>query len=199
MTPTPRLLPTVVFLLAACGSGEPGAPAAPPPAPPSPPSYTSGASYFGANQYVEYLAGDLPVIFSAPHGGALEPAGIPARTPGTCGGQATTVTDANTEELVRQIRAAFFSRTGRYPHVVVNRLDRSRLDANRDIGEGACGNAAAERAWREYHAFLDAAKARALADQGRGWYTDVHGHGHAIARLELGYQLSAATLRRTNA
>ena len=182
--------------LALCACADPPAPVTgvPPLA-----VYTPGTAYFGTDRYIEYLAGDLPVIFSAPHGGALEPAGIPARTPGACGGQATTVTDANTEELARQIRTAFFSRTGRYPHVVINRLDRSRLDANRDIVEGACGNAAAERAWREYHAFLDAARARVAADQGRGWYTDVHGHGHAIARLELGYGLSATTLRRSDA
>ena len=161
--------------------------------------YTPGSTYFGAGQYVEYIAGDLPVIFSAPHGGALEPTAIPARTVGPCGPEVTTVTDANTEDLVRQIRTAFFSRTGHYPHIVINRLDRNRLDANRAILEGACGNPAAEQAWREYHAFLDAAKARVLADHGRGWYTDVHGHGHAIARLELGYELSATTLRRPDA
>jgi N-formylglutamate amidohydrolase len=161
--------------------------------------YSPGVTYFGSGQYIEYIAGDLPVIFSAPHGGAVEPASIPARTAAACGPGVTTVTDANTEDLVRQIRTAFFSRTGHYPHVVINRLDRGRLDANRDIGEGACGNAVAEQAWREYHAFLDAAKARVLADHGRGWYTDVHGHGHAIARLELGYELSATTLRRPDA
>ena len=166
---------------------------------PAPPVYTPGTAYFGTDRYIEYLAGDLPVIFSAPHGGTLEPAGIPTRTAGACGPEVTTVTDANTEDLVRQIRTAFFSRTGHYPHIVINRLDRGRLDANRDLVEGACGNAAAEQAWREYHAFLDAAKARVLADHGRGWYTDVHGHGHAIPRLELGYGLSATTLRRSNA
>jgi hypothetical protein len=161
--------------------------------------YTPGSTYFGSSQYVEYIAGDLPVIFSAPHGGALEPTEIPVRTVGPCGPEVTTVTDANTEDLVRQIRTAFFSRTGRHPHIVINRLDRSRLDANREVVEGACGNLAAAQAWREYHAFLDAAKARVLADHGRGWYTDVHGHGHAIARLELGYELSATTLRRPDA
>ncbi len=161
--------------------------------------FTPGSTYFGTSQYVEYIAGDLPVIFSAPHGGVLEPAGIPVRTVGPCGPEVTTVTDANTEDLVRQIRTAFFSRTGHYPHIVINPLDRSRLDANRDIVEGACGNPAAAQAWREYHAFLDAARARVLADHGRGWYTDVHGHGHAIARLELGYELSATTLRRADA
>ena len=36
------------------------------------------------------------------------------------------------------------------------------------------------------------------ADHQRGWYTDLHGHGHAIARLELGYDLSATTLRLTD-
>ena len=88
---------------------EPGGAPAPPTAPIADvaplAAYTPGTSYFGTSDYVEYIAGDLPVIFSAPHGGALEPAGIPARTTATCGPDVTTVTDANTEDLVRQIRA----------------------------------------------------------------------------------------------
>jgi hypothetical protein len=36
---------------------------------------------------------------------------------------------------------------------------------------------------------------RVLLDHGRAWYTDLHGHGHAIPRLELGYLLEAEDLR----
>ncbi|WP_435125604.1 hypothetical protein [Micromonospora tulbaghiae] len=162
-------------------------------------AFVPGTSYFGENDYIEYVAGNLPVIFTAPHGGLLEPEAIPQRSSASCGPGTVTVTDTNTEDLARQIQQAFFSRTGKYPHVIINRLDRSRLDANRDIGQAACGNPLAEQAWREYHEFIDAAKADALAEFGRGWYTDLHGHGHTVARLELGYQLTAETLRRSDA
>ncbi|MEV0690131.1 hypothetical protein [Streptomyces sp. NPDC050388] len=83
------------------------------------------------------MAGNLPVIFTAPHGGSLTPEDIPARSSATCGPKTVTQTDLNTQDLARQIQQAFFAKTGKYPHVVINRLARSRLDANRDIGAAA--------------------------------------------------------------
>ena len=181
----------ILLLAAACGGGgsssDSGGNA----------GYTPGASYFGRNQYIEYIPGNLPLIFSAPHGGSLIPGEIPDRTPALCGGMATTSRDTNTEELTRAILAAFGP--GKYPHVIINRLHRVKLDANRDVVEGACGDAEAEVAWREFQDFIAVAKARVQADFGRGWYTDVHGHGHAVARLELGYLLTAAELRLSDA
>lgn len=183
----------------ACSGGSTTPGTGTPTTPTQPTVYVPGTSYFGDNEYVEYIAGNMPLIFSAPHGGSLQPANIPTRTAGACGGDATTVADANTEDLARRIKTEFFTRTGKYPHIIINRLHRSRLDANREIGEAACGNGAAQEAWRDYHEFIEVAKARIVADQQPGWYTDLHGHGHTIARLELGYDLSAETLRLSDA
>ncbi|MGQ0647042.1 MAG: hypothetical protein ACT4P7_05695 [Gemmatimonadaceae bacterium] len=194
-----RLLSKTVFAVAAVslavacrskGSGEPNNTPRPQ-VPPGP--YIPGQSYFGRNQYIEYIAGNAPVIFTASHGGALVPAEIPIRA---CG---TNVTDSNTEALARTVRTTFFTRTGKYPHIIINRLERNRLDANRDSSEAACGNAAALVAWQEWHALIDIAKAAAVAGAGRAWYTDLHGHGHAIPRLELGYLISSAQLDLTDA
>ena len=190
-----------VLAVGACADAPTGLSRTPPP--PSlavaPGPYAPGASYFGENDHIEYIAGNLPLIFTAPHGGQLEPAGIPLRTDASCGVDVTTVRDANTELLVRDIQQAFLQRTGGYPHIVINHLHRNRLDANRPIEEAACGDPQAEEAWRDYHAFVEAARARILTDHGKGWYTDVHGHGHDIQRLELGYELSGTTLRRSDA
>lgn len=195
-----RLATVALALLpVACGGGNPAE--TPPPADtPAPAEYVPGRSYFGDGGHVEYVAGDLPLVFAAPHGGTGTPASIPARVAGpACGPEVTTVRDANTEELVREIRLAFLERTGGQPHVVVNRLHRSRLDPNRAVGEAACGQPIAEEAWRDYHGFIEQARSTIAARHGRGFFTDVHGHGHAIQRLELGYDLSGATLRRTDA
>jgi hypothetical protein len=154
-----------------------------------------GTTYHGAEQYVEFTAGGLPLIVSAPHGGTLRPAGMPDRT----GAGVTTVQDANTDELARDIRNAFSTALGGVPHTIVVNLHRIKLDANREIVEAALGNAAAERAWREYHGFIDAARTQVTAAHGRGFYVDLHGHAHAIPRLELGYLLSAADLRADDA
>jgi hypothetical protein len=149
-----------------------------------------GRTYFGANEWVELIAGELPIIVSAPHGGAIEPAHIPTRT-----GNVTTVTDANTEELARDIGSVFRTETGRAPTVIIMRLHRRKIDANREIVEAAQGNAAAERAWYEYHGFIEAARAAIVNAQREGFYIDLHGHGHPINRLELGYMLSVNDLK----
>lgn len=155
----------------------------------------SGTTYRGARDYVEFTAGDLPLIVSAPHGGTLEPASIPNRS--VTG--AVTVRDTNTDLLAEQIAETFATRTSGLPHTVIVRLRRTKLDANREIVEAAEGNAEAERAWREYHGFIEAAREHVIADHGRGFYIDLHGHGHAIQRLEFGYLLSAEDLRSSDA
>ncbi len=150
--------------------------------------YVPGQTYFGRNQYIEYYAGDLPIIVSAPHGGHEVPAEIPDRTWGDL------TYDTNTQELVRAFVSAMVARTGRHPHVILNRLHRKKLDANRDVLEAAQGNVFAIQAWQEFHGYLDAAKRAIAASAGKGLYIDLHGHGHTIQRLELGYLLSAGEL-----
>lgn len=98
-----------------------------------------------------------------------------------------------------EIRSAFYNRTGRYPHVIVSTLYRGKLDPNRTLLAGACQDAEAEIAWNEYHDFVDVAKARVTADYGRGWFTDIHGHGNDLQRLEIGYLLEGSDLRQTDA
>jgi hypothetical protein len=157
----------------------------------------AGTVYFGANQYVELIAGSLPVIVSAPHGGALRPEQIPDRAPGP---EVVLVADANTEELARDVADAFRDVTGgAAPTVIIMRLHRTKVDANREITVAAQGNPHAERAWREFQGYIEAARA-ALVDAGRpGFFLDLHGHGHDIQRLELGYMLSASDLAQSDA
>ena len=91
---------------------------------------TAGQAVFGRNQYIEYIPGNLPIIISAGHGGRLIPTDIPARTFGSM------AFDENTQELARKIAAEFFRRTGKYPHLIINRLSRTRLDPNREDRRG---------------------------------------------------------------
>ena len=164
-----------------------------------PASFVAGQSYFGRNNYIEYIAGNAPVILTAPHGGALAPSTIADRTAAACGGAATTVTDGNTAELARAMQQRFFARFGTYPHVVISHLSRRKLDANRVQPEAACGNAEAAVALDEWHAFIETAKSAVLKMTGKGWYMDMHGHGHTVQRLELGYLLTDAQLNFSDA
>lgn len=152
-------------------------------------AFVPGQSYFGREQYIEYIAGNSPYIVSAPHGGSLTPSEIPDRTSGE------TVTDSNTRELVRAMGAAVFAREGRYPHIIICHLRRTKLDANRDLSEALEGsNPYAIQAWKEFQSFIDTAKQTVVRQFGKGFYVDIHGHGHEIQRLELGYLLSSFSL-----
>jgi len=158
-------------------------------------TYIPGNSYFGRNNYIEYIAGNFPLIISVPHGGSVTPAEIPNDR--TCGD--ATVTDSYTLILAKEIRDEFNLITGCYPHIIICNLKRTKLDANRDLAEAACGNEFAEIAWNEYHKFIDSAKAIVTRNSGKGLYIDRHGHGHSIQRLELGYLLSATQLSYSDA
>jgi hypothetical protein len=183
--PLSRFAALALFAAAfACGS---------PAAPGSSCAGTAGAVCYGSHNYLEYDAGDLPVVVTVPHGGALEPAAIPDRTIGT------TVTDSNTIDLGRAVAAAFQARTGRPVHLVICHLKRTKLDANRELLEAAQGNPDAVTAWGEYHAFVDQAIATLKTRYPAGIYVDLHGHGHDKQRLELGYLLTAATLDLSDA
>lgn len=141
---------------------------------------------FGANQYIEYQVGTLPFIISVPHGGDLEPASIPNRT---CNNPVFD-TDAFTVETALEIKQALYSLTGCYPHLILNHLKRSKLDCNRNISDGACGNGEAETAWHEFNDFIDSAQNTAnLQYSNQTFYVDLHGHGNPIQRIELGYLL----------
>lgn len=168
------------------GATVPGAPTGP---------FVPGSTYLDPDGYIEYQPGTAPLLIIAPHGGALLPAGLPDRTCAAC----VTVTDGNTQELARLIVDSFAVRTGKRPHLVVNRLNRRKFDANREIVEATGGNAGLERTWLWLHAFIDTAKAAAVRTAAKGLVIDLHGHGHAIPRLELGYLISASTLRLDDA
>ena len=154
-------------------------------------TYTPGESYFGANNYVEYIAGNMPLIISAPHGGLISPVSIPDRSCSGC----TTVNDFNTQELARALANAIHHRTGCWPHLVINRLHRRKLDANRDLPEAADGNPVAGQAWMDFNDFLGNAKNAVIKQFGKGLYVDMHGHAHSIQRLELGYLLYSTELQ----
>jgi N-formylglutamate amidohydrolase len=163
----------LILTLAVCGHAE---------------ELVPGNSVFGQRNFIEYTPGELPLIITAPHGGRLTPEEIQNRTNGV------TDIDANTQELSRTIAAVIHAETGRHIHLVVCRLHRSKLDANRDLAEAAQGNESAEQAWQEYHAFIETACDAAVRQFGVAFLIDLHGHGHADPRVELGYLHNALDL-----
>ncbi len=153
-------------------------------------NYEAGEHYFHENEYIEYVHGNFPIIISSPHGGEKKPGSIPDRDCTNC----VVVNDSYTQELTNEIAAEIEYITGCLPYIIINRLHRSKLDANRGIIEAADGNADAESAWRFYHDHIETAQDSIQSINGRGLLVDIHGHAHDIQRLELGYLLSKSQL-----
>lgn len=164
----------------------------PPPAAAATDRLTPGTSYFGRNQYIEYIAGDLPLVLSVPHGGELIPAEIPDRE------QAVVVPDTWSVEYALAVADVIHKLTGRHPHLVINHLQRVKLDANRDLAYGAQESPAAQQAWHEFHGFVDLAKSSAVEQCGRGLYLDLHSNGQAGGWIQLGYGIPASDLTLSN-
>ncbi len=148
-----------------------------------------GKSYFSRHEYVEYIAGNLPLVISVPHGGRQKPSDIPERVEGTL------AFDRNTQELARAIVKAIHDKTGGWPHVVICKLSRTRVDCNREIKEATAGNPSATIAWNDYHSLIEHARKTVGQSHGRGLFIDLHGHGHPPQRLEIGYLLSQTLLQ----
>ncbi len=191
----------VLVSVTACG-GDAGSGGATPVAPP-PPTVTpagpvgplvTGQRYTDASGYVELVPGDAPVVIVAPHGGTEAPSSLPDRSCSAC----VTVNDLNTQELARAIVDTFRVRTGLRPALLTNQLHRRKFDGNRDLAEATGGTAALTNTWTWWHAAIDSAKAGVVRRATRGILIDLHGHGHSVPRLELGYLLSASELRSSD-
>jgi len=154
-----------------------------------------GQVYLGRNGYVEYRPGTLPLVISVPHDGTLRPTEIPDRTDGS------RAADPWVTAMAGQISDTLAAITGgRRPHLVLMRLHRIKLDANRDtVVSGATRAYAAGVAYGEYHSILDTALALAHRQFGPAQHVDLHGHGHPEQLVELGYRLSATTLALSDA
>ena len=159
--------------------------------------YVENSIYFGHGKYIEYHSGSLPIILSASHGGWMEPTEIPDRT------QGVTAIDTNTYQLTKVIMDTLTARFGGKPHVILCLLKRLKLDVNREVIEAAEGNIYGERAWEEYHHYLDIAKELVTVNHGSGIVFDIHGHGenpdgYYDLRTWLGYLIKGYELDLTD-
>ena len=184
----------ILAILGAVGCGGASSSVAPT-APTTPTTPTAPAAPLPVADWVEGIDGQIPLVIIAPHGGDLAPAELPDRVCTGC----VTGNDLNTQALARAISDAFSGRIGKRPYLVINRLHRRKFDANRDLQEATAGYAPLAPMWSRFQAEVDSVKVRAHRLHPRALVIDLHGHGHAIQRLELGYLLSASELRLTDA
>ena len=146
---------------------------------------------FDISDMIKVSSGDIPLVISAPHGGTLTPNEIPNRS---CSG-ITTVRDRNTTELADEIKYQMKQDYGVEPYVVSSLIHRKKIDLNRDVDLATCGHTIGKEVWQEYHRKVEEAIQSAIEEYGGAIFIDLHGHGHEIQRLELGYLLNNEELR----
>lgn len=174
--------------------------------PTAPSIYVAGTSYktyVGTSNNdlaVEYIAGDnnSKLILSAPHGGDKKPTYVRTRTedysygtlpadPYNSDKTFSDDADSRTRELALAMADSIKKKTGFRPHVIINHLHRSKLDANRRIEVAAQGDTYAQKAWRAYMDYVDSAKKTIKYYNNSGLLIDVHGNAHDPQRTEVGY------------
>lgn len=144
----------------------------------------SSSEVFDPSLYITFEEGNIPLIISVPHGGNLKPGSIPDRT---CNGAVNT-SDAYTVELANKIMEVF-KNNGQKPYLVINKIHRSKIDANRNKSEATCGNSNAIAVWEIYHKKIEESLTAINAKFEKGLFIDLHGHGNPKQRIELGYLL----------
>jgi N-formylglutamate amidohydrolase len=127
------------------------------------------------SRFVAMSRGQLPLVLSAPHGGKESPSWIPTRT---CGPHAE---DKYTLELVEALVPLIAKEMGgRAPFAVCNKLNRSKMDANREINVATEGGLYASMVYELYHDSLqmcvDEAKAYTSNTADQVLVIDMHGY-----------------------
>ena len=150
-------------------------------------NFIPGQSYFGQNNYVEYIAGNLPIIIVVPHGGSLIPVNLPVI--GTHG------IDNGTFETSHLLYDSIIHHTnGCFPHMIISHLHPTVMNPAREIDSAAGTNIDARNTWYEFHDFIDTAKYDITNTLGAGHYFEMHGNGHSDMWTEIGLGVSKAYL-----
>ena len=149
-----------------------------------------GKTYRDDKNRTEFTVGNIPLVISVPHGGSHMPEEIPDRD---CP-DVVKAFDLKTIELAREIEATFMKKYGVRPFIVICNISRKKIDQNREIEVATCGNEEMKKVWNNYHNYLDTAISLATKQFGSCTFIDLHGHGHAKQRIEIGYLIKAEDL-----
>ena len=130
-------------------------------------------------EYAEYWVGNSPLIILSQHGGSEKPSSIPRRR----GRGVVTKNDARTQCIAKCLhRKTYFEHNNKflYPHLIMNHLHRTKLDANRPIDIAALENEIAKKTWNDIHInFMEQAKKQAIEQFGFALVVDIGSFSHS--------------------
>ena len=142
------------------------------------------------DDFFEFRKGNIPLIIVAPHGGDLKPNWIENRF---CDGSVITK-DLYTLDIAFQIENEL-NKMGYQPYVVYAKIHRVKLDLNRSLQTSHCEDDTSNELWQLFHDQIFSFRQEIINNYNRGLLIDIHGHGHPIQRIELGYLLNSQKLR----
>lgn len=181
--------------------------------------YHAGDTIYGYKNYVKLVVGDrdVPLLLGIPHDGALK--GTPEIPKTSKSGR-----DIRTKPLVFAIARLFKEDTGLQPWVMINEMNRMRVDPNSypsQLDKRYGKKSDARKTYESYHALMLLARttmAEQLKDKTGGLYIDIHGQSHRyvgdrtepftsiidgsqvpsnrIWQTEIGYALTKNALRK---
>ncbi len=106
--------------------------------------------------------------------------------------------DLNTRLLALALRYEFNQLFKLKPFVIINRLERSKVDMNRFIDEGTFSIRNNMHAWMRYHFYLKHARELIIQNennyQRKGLLFDLHSQEHQEEWVELGYMITSRQL-----
>jgi hypothetical protein len=172
---------------------------------------------------IDFYPGTMNIILSVPHDGNLQ-SNLPKRPKGACRKLNSTNKkcyyqnpcissklkldtklcriphgrDINTRLLALALRYEFNQLFQLKPFVIINRLERSKVDMNRFIDEGTFGITNSMHAWMRYHFYIKHARELIINHeynyQGKGLLFDLHSQEHPEGWVELGYMITSRQL-----
>lgn len=149
---------------------------------------------------VEFRKGNIPIILSVPHGGSSVNTTFIERSKENCNFDPNFVTgkDNNTIELADIIDQELFSLTKKQPYVIICKAKRLYVDANRPVKYAYPEGSPQQSVYELYYQSIEDAKTEILEQFGKGLLIDIHGHGHTVDQIEIGYKIGKGDLNKND-
>lgn len=152
---------------------------------------SNDVSAYQWEEYVVKREGNIPLILVAAHGGDLKPQWIEDRA---CSGAVITQ-DQYTLGIALQIEQEL-KQMGFQPYMILAKIHRVKVDLNRSLATSHCDDDTSNELWELFHSHIAASREEVIQKYKRGLLIDIHGHGHPVQRIELGYLITSDQLRK---
>mgnify|MGYP001194889591 CR=1 FL=1 len=87
------------------------------------------------------------------------------------------------------------NKMGYQPFIVYAKIHRIKIDLNRSLQTSHCEDDTSNELWQLFHDQIFTFRQEIINNYNRGLLIDIHGHGHPIQRIELGYLITSQKLR----